>query len=506
MGGKFMKKSTTKAIALCAAAVTAAATFSGCSRVAETAAAESQTSVIPVEVSVVKLSDIKTEMIYAGQVSAAESVNVISRLTGKVLETYFDVGDAVNRGDILLRLDEKDILDQLRQLEAQIAQADSGIKTAENAVNTVTGGQFQAQVLQQETSIENYDKQILNAQIVLDNAKTAIENAETAIATAQTGEENAQKAYDTTLSQFENTKILHEAGLVAQNDFDRAELGVTQAMAALTQAQSGLKQARSGLTQAQNGLNQAQISYDTLIMAKEKAAEGLALTTQTVAADNTRQAQLAVDSAKASKEILLISRELAQNTLNDTSVTSPISGIISARTAKENEYVTTQAPAYVVVNIDNVYAEVRVSENIINSIKPGDEADIFFAAKGGEAVVGTVKTVAPAADQTGTYPVKIEITNPDKTLKPGMFAEIRFVKEQKQNAVTLPRSAVLSDETGNYVFKEEDNYAVKTRVETGIDNGMEIEITSGVNEGDRVITKGHTYVSDNGSVNVVAEN
>lgn len=477
-----------KTVRAYAAIAVAVAVFSGCSETNVPTA--TQEVLTPVEVTVLSPGDIKKELIYAGQVSAAESVNVISKVTGKVLTTYFDVGDEVKVGDVLFKLDEKDIKDQQRQVEAQIAQAEQGIKTAENAVKTATGGQYQSQVLQQETSIENYSKQLENALIVLENAKTAISNAET-------GVENARKAFENTASQFESTKILYGSGLVAQNDYDRAELGYEQAEAAYTQAEAALKQ-------AQNGYAQAQISYETLTMVQDRAKEGLSLTTSTVAEDNKRQAQLAVESAKAGRDILMIQKELIENTLKDTAVTSPISGIISGRNAKENEYVSNQAPAYTIVNIGSVYVDVKVSELIINNLHPGDEVDVILSALGSDAVKGKIYTVSPTADGTGTFPVKIEIENASGLLKPGMFAEIHFIKEQSSGALVLPRNTVLSDENISYVYVESGGYSVKTPVTVGIDNGRDIEIISGLKAGDRVITKGQSYVADNEKLNIVA--
>jgi len=455
-----------------------------------------------VELSYPRTTDISKEMTYAGTVSAAESVNVVSRVTAKVTEVYFDVGDTVNAGDVLFKLDEKDVLDQLKQVTAQIAQAEAGIKQAENAVTTVTGGQFQAQILQQEASIESYDKQLENTKLVLETAKIAIDNAETAISNAETGVANAKEAFETTAAQFENTQVLYDAGLVAQNDYDRAKLGYTQAEAGLKQAEAGLKQATNGQAAAQKQFEQAQISYDTLLLAKSKAEEGLNLTTTTVADDNTRQASLAAESARASLGALLIQKELVENTLADTSVKSPISGVVSSRIARVNEYVSSQYPPYTIVDIGKVYVDVKVSELIINSLAPGLEVDVALSALGGGAVKGVIKTVAPAADQTGAFPVRIEINNDGGLLKPGMFAEVHFIKEQSISAVTLPRSVVLSDENGSYVYTIESDVAKKTYVTTGIDNGFEIEILSGVFGDVPVITKGHTFVSDNEKVNV----
>ena len=96
----------------------------------------------------------------------------------------------------------------------------------------------------------------------------------------------------------------------------------------------------------------------------------------------------------------------------------------------------------------------------------------------------------------------MELDNPDGLLKSGMFAEVVFTGDRSENTVILPRSAVLSDTQGDYVFVENSGTVRRADVETGIDNGNEIEITSGLSEGDRVVVKGQEYLSDGTSVTV----
>lgn len=445
----------------------------GCS--SEGASTEAAEKLTAVEVTVAASSSIKKEMTYAGQVAAAETVNVISRITGKVLETYYDVGEQVSQDDILFKLDEKDLNDQMRQINAQIGQADAGIQTAQNAVNSATGGQYQSQILQQETAIEGYQKQIDSAKIQMDNGALALAGAKDAL--------------DSTETSFNNIKTLYEAGLAAKNDFDQMEQGYNQAL--------------KGHEQAQNAYELAKVGYEQAILAKEKAEEGLELTTTTITDDNRRQAELSVNSAMASKNVLLVQKQLLEETLADTTVKAPISGVVSFRTANANEYTSNQAPAYVIVNLDTVNVEVRVSELLINTISVGDEVEVYIHSIGSESFTGRIKTISPAADQTSTFPVKIEIDNSKGELRPGMFAEVRFIKEQSINTIVVPRNTVLAGEDQSYVFIANGDSANKVIVETGIDNGKEIEIISGIDTGDRIVTKGQNFLTDSEKINIV---
>ncbi|MDR3120138.1 MAG: efflux RND transporter periplasmic adaptor subunit [Clostridiales bacterium] len=456
------------------------AALSGCSALtaanAEDSAQAAAAPLTAVEALTVERGEIKKEIVYAGKLAPNATLSVVSKLSGKITDVYADVGDRVRAGDILLKLDEQDIQSQLDQIDAQIHQADQGVVTAENALNSVTGGQYQAQVLQQETSLENYDKQLENAQIALDNAALAIANAGRTL-------ENAQRDYD-------NAKSLYESGAVAENDLTKAEFAKNQAQAAYEQAQ--------------NALAQAQVGYDQLVFAKDKAAESLALTRGRIVSDSTRQASLAVEQAKASRDVLYVQRETITKNLSETQLESPISGVVNICNARAGEFVSPQAPAFVLVDLDRVNVEVSVSELLINKIRTGDQIDVIIHALGGAAYKGEIVTISPSADQTSLFPVKIAIDNPDGILRSGMFAEVRFIKEHSEGAVVLPRGCVLSNSAGDYVYVVRDGLAYKAPVTTGVDNGKEVEITEGLTFGEQVVVKGGTNLSDGEAVNVVA--
>ena len=139
---------------------------------------------------------------------------------------------------------------------------------------------------------------------------------------------------------------------------------------------------------------------------------------------------------------------------------------------------------------------------LINRLHVGDPVQVTVSAASEEPFEGVIHTVSPAAGQTGTYAIEVELDNPDGLLKSGMFAEVVFTGDRSENTVILPRSAVLSDTQGDYVFVENSGTVRRADVETGIDNGNEIEITSGLSEGDRVVVKGQEYLSDGTSVTV----
>ena len=457
----------------------------------------------PVEVLTAFPTSIRNEMVYAGQINPQNTASVIPRMNGRVLETFFDVGDHVNEGDILFTMDEDHIRDQIRTLNAQLNQAQQGVASAQNQLLNVTGGQFESARLQQQAGITGQRTQMEAAQISIANAQLQLENAEAGIETALIGLDNALLALHNVETNFNNMRILYEAGTVSRRDFEMVELQYNQALAAVDQARLVLEQVEHGRDQASNALAQARLNYDQMGVALLQSEEAYALTVGQISTEQQRAAQIGVAAAQASVETIRVQLDIATDTLNDTTVRAPMSGVVSNRMAEPGELVSAAAPSFILVDSSYVNVDVRVSELIINNIFPHQQAEVFIQTIRDEPFVGTIRNISPTVDQTNTFPVRLEIPNADGRVTPGMFARVHLVREQQDNAIVLPINAVLESNDYQIVFINDNNTARRVVVTTGISNGREIEITSGLNHGDQVIVRGQTFVSDNSPIIVV---
>lgn len=419
---------------------------------------------VPVEAMRVVPQDIVNELGYAGQLTPIRQSIVMPRMQGRVSEVFFDVGDTVEEGDILFSLDERDIQNQIRTLQAQHGQALSGVATAQNALANVAGGQFESQIMQTESQIENLNVQLETNDIAL---------------------QNAASAYEMAADNLENVSILYEAGAIARTAYDQARSGYEQAANALEQVRLGREQINLNIDQAQRSRN---------------------LLTEQIAAENRNAAALGVSAAQAGANVVAAQLANASEQLNDLNVRAPISGVVNVRNVRVDEFATMQAPSFVIIDTSSLHVEVRVSEIIINHINVGDSVDIVVSTHSTEPIRGVVRTVSPGVDHTNTFGVTIEIDNIDGQLRPGMFAEVRFVRDAARDAVVVPVNAVRRNIQGEeFVYRlNSDNTVSRIIVDTGISNGREIEILSGVSFNDEVIVRGQTYVSDGEEVNVVA--
>ncbi len=213
------------------------------------------------------------------------------------------------------------------------------------------------------------------------------------------------------------------------------------------------------------------------------------------------QIKLAYETTEANLTATQIQIENLKKNISDCTVTSPMSGVIAQRGVERGGFASQAAPAYTVMDLSTIKVEVGVSEQVVNTIAIGDEVAVKMTAVSAEPLTGRVSTISPSAGQTGTYTVKIELNNQDGAIKAGMLAEVSFTMEQSEEAFVLPRNAVLTKDGETYVYILEGNTVKKTPVETGIETGETIEITSGLSEGMEVVTKGQTYISDGEEVN-----
>ncbi len=399
-----------------------------------------------VRVSSIQNSDMAKNVTYSGKIEPSKSISVISKISGNVTNTYKEVGDNVTSGETLFTIDSSDIEMSIQQAQAQVDAANVAVKSAENAKNSITGAQYEQSLLSLESSIENLETSLTTANDALNFAKTT----------------------------YDNAKILYDAGAMSKVEYDQAELSYNNANAQVTQLESQL--------------NQAKQSYE--------------LTKNNLVAESTDSANLAIEQANAQVSTANIALQNAQKNLEYVAPTSPISGVISAKNVMTGQFTQTGTVAYTISNIDTVVATINVSENIINDLSVGDTVDLSISSIG-ETLQGTISEINPVANQTSTYPVKINISNPNHTIKPGMFCEVTIETDSSNNTISIPREALLNNMDTKYVYIVEDSKAIIREVETGLDNGQEIEITSGLNVGDQVIVEGQTYVSEGESVNII---
>ncbi len=209
------------------------------------------------------------------------------------------------------------------------------------------------------------------------------------------------------------------------------------------------------------------------------------------------------DNAEAAFKIAQANRDLAAMKLGYARITAPFSGIITRRFLDPGALVTASSSTlFTLMDLDSVKVILNILEKDIPRVAQGKSAAIVADAFPDRKFWGRVTRFSEAVDRsTRTMAVEIDIPNPERLLRPGMFASITLIVEEHENALTVPTPAVLKDGQGNYLYMVSADTARKTRVTTGIEQDSLIEILSGIADTTiQVITTGQQFVKDGGPV------
>ncbi|MGA9422429.1 MAG: efflux RND transporter periplasmic adaptor subunit [Rhodanobacteraceae bacterium] len=276
--------------------------------------------------------------------------------------------------------------------------------------------------------------------------------------------------------------------------------------------------ARNGLAQADATLRKYQAKFDRA----ERAVK-----THLIPKDEYDQDKFDLQTQHAVAEG-------AELQLSYTRIVAPISGVIAKRMVKPGNLVQANQGVFQIVDMDPLLAVLAVPERDLNTLKPGQSVHLRVDALPGRDFEGKVARIAPVVDAaSGTFRVTCEFNDPSEVLRPGMFGRVDIRYDERLDALTIPRSALIDEDgdTSVYVItsatakpgqpeksskaKAADAPAKKlatpaptllaTRrvVRTGYTDGDRIEIRDGLKRGDRVITVGRNAVRDGAVVQVL---
>ena len=194
--------------------------------------------------------------------------------------------------------------------------------------------------------------------------------------------------------------------------------------------------------------------------------------------------------------------------IGDTNVRASISGIINKRLIEPGSVVSPGTVMFEIVNVSRLKLKVNVNESQVASMKVGDEIDVKASVYPDAAYKGRISFIAPLADASLNFPVEIEITNSsENNLRAGMYGTAVFNAKESGTAhamLVLPKNSFVGGVSSNQVFVVQPNNTVKlTTVVIGRIFGDQIEILSGIKEGETVVTTGQINLIDGAKINIV---
>ena len=389
---------------------------------------------------------------FVGMVSPEESVYIIPLAQGTVTETFFEVGDKVQAGDVLFKIDDSGARLQLEQARLSYAnaqqQADSVLTTQQESTN-----------LQLEANIKTAEAQYVATQVAWKKAKDAMDDMEKEV-------DKAQKAYNQ----------LKKAGADEET---------------LTMARTGLKELKSAYSQLEVAYNQANAAYEAATVGYNSAKDAKTLTQGDALEDTKEQLNTSLQLAKVGVD----SAELA---LSYYQVTTPIAGEVISKNVSVNGMATSSSPAYIIAAEDTMTVAFQVSEAVRNTLHKDMK---IVVERSGVEYDGVITEVGNAVNaQTGLFQIKAAVFANGGELPSGVSVKITSDTYTAANAIIIPYDAVYYENEGSYVYTVKDDHAVKTYVTTGIFDDERIEIVDGITEADIVITSWSPRLIDGAQV------
>jgi membrane fusion protein (multidrug efflux system) len=172
--------------------------------------------------------------------------------------------------------------------------------------------------------------------------------------------------------------------------------------------------------------------------------------------------------------------------------------------AKKGLYLAVGDPVATVLDIGRLKVTVGIPESDVDAVRKLDKFELIIEALNNKKITGTKNFMAVAPESMAqVYRLELEVENREEDILPGMFARVEIVKQEFPAALAIPLFAVISRDNQHYVYLEENGVAKFQEVKLGILDGWQVQVTEGLNPGDKVIIVGQRSVDAGQKLNIV---
>ncbi|MFL7795141.1 MAG: HlyD family secretion protein [Anaerolineae bacterium] len=364
-----------------------------------------------------------------------EEVIIASEVSGHIAEMLVDRGDAVTATMVLVRLDDAVLQSQRLEAEAGLAAAQANLARVTAGARPEAIAAAQAALAQAEAERDGAAQAVVLAQEVISNPLSLdaeIDAARMQVRLAEQGVEMAR-------ADLAETELWHGLHIGDGGDSERVwDLQLQASQDALAQAQAELVGAqrylnalldiRSNPLELEAQLHAAEVTYD---LAEAKVAAAQATLAELEAGPTEEEVLIAEAQVRqAEAAVRLMDAQIAQLTL-----TAPLDGIVTSRSARVGETATAGSPLLTIANLDEVTLVIYVPETRVGQVKLGEEVEVKVDSYPDRVFTGRVVYIAGEAEFTPrnvqtqdervnlVFAVKVSIPNFDQKLKPGMPAD-----------------------------------------------------------------------------------
>ena len=425
----------------------------------------SHRGIVTVETGKVVRQDLTSLVTASGEIKPRKYINIGANATGQLTEIPVKEGDLVRKGQLLARIENT-------QPEADVNAQNAGLSATE------------ADAAAAEAGVKSFDDNLLTMQAGVDRTKADLEKARL---------------------DFKRGEELYQSKLIPKQDFDQRKAAYESAQASLNEAQARLTQARAQREQAKS--------------------------------------QLFSSQKKVAQLRAMVSR--ASDVLKKYDSYAPLAGVVTNLPVRVGETVIPGLPnlpgttIMTIADMSLITAEVKVDETDIVSVKMDQPADVTIDAipnktfKGHVIEIGNtaiVRSTGVAASQSTTssqeakdFKVVVALDNPPDDIRPGLSCTAKVTTATRQRALTIPIQALTIRQKGDLEPKPKNGAVVQAakldpaaekarkeeiqgvfvisgtkaqfrKVETGITGATDIEVTSGLKEGEEIVTGSYQVI------------
>ena len=242
---------------------------------------------------------------------------------------------------------------------------------------------------------------------------------------------------------------------------------------------------------------QARVNRDK-IAASLNRAESM-LKAQLLSDEEHENIRFQFEAADAEWKLAKIRRE-------DTVITAPIAGTVALRTLKAGMNVTPAQGLFRIVDFDSLIATVFVPELEMGNLEVGQRVVITADAIPEKDFESRIKRISPVVDPgSGTVKVTVDLSKNCAEIVPGLFIRVKIVLDTHENALIVPKRALLSEEERAYVFVVADGIAKEVELGTGFSDADRVEVLQGLAPNDFVVVDGQSRLRDGIGVRIIDE-
>lgn len=355
-------------------------------------------------------------IICSGNIEVTEA-RLSFKIPGRLRERLVDEGEEVNIGQLLAALDDTD-------QRLAVAQAEANLGYARAVLDELEAGSRSEDIQQAEARVEQAQSVLL--ELERGSRSQEIADAKAEVKRAAASLEGTKSQMELAKSDHDRYRQLHEDGVISVREYDVYRKKYETALSANEEARARLRSAKEKLSLRKEGPRPEQIEQARAALRQAKAAYDLIKAGPRV--ETIRQARAKVEVA--SEALRQAEQQAAYTKLH-----TPFDGVILSKAAEPGEYLNVGSPVVTVGNLDRVFLRAYINETDLGRIKLGQEVDVFTDTypekvfKGRISFISSQAEFTPKSVQTSEervklmYRIKIDLSNPDRALKPGMPAD-----------------------------------------------------------------------------------